>query len=86
MLRQYTLTQIYRVLLLLAGPMSCRLVSVGVNVNSDLRKQPLTGRNVAGLITELKASAKAEKEWNCASILWCGFVECAGIALIVNLP
>jgi len=30
---------------MLAGPMSCRLVSVAVNVNSDLRKQSLPGRN-----------------------------------------
>jgi hypothetical protein len=52
---------------LLACPMSCRLVSVGVNVYNDLRKQSLPGRNVTGLITDLKTSADAEKEWNSTS-------------------
>jgi hypothetical protein len=40
-----------------------------VNVNSDLRKQSLPGRNVAGLIADLKANAKAENEWNSTFIL-----------------
>jgi len=33
------------------------------------KKQSLPGRNVAGLIADLKASTKAENEWNCTSIL-----------------